>query len=83
MDIVQPLMGEVLIHGVHDGDFLVQDHIRIIGDTVGDNVLALEQVYLVVVYAYIFDVVGDGHSAAPHFVLIYGCIIHKAYPIVQ
>ena len=65
LDIVQPLMGKILVHGVHDGDLLVQNGVRVVGHAVGDDVLSFKQVYLMVVYADVFDVVGDGHKWLP------------------
>ena len=62
LDIVQPLMGEAGIHGIHNGDLLVQDHIRIVGHAVGHHILALEQIHLVVVNANIFNIIGNKHK---------------------
>ena len=63
LDIVEPLMGEIGVHGVHHRDFLVQDYVRIIGHAVWHLVLAFEKIHLVVVYAYIFDGIGHFHSS--------------------
>ena len=65
LDVIQPLVGEVLVHGVHDGDLLVDDGIGIVGHAVGYDVLTLEEVHLVVVNADLLDVVGDMHSHSP------------------
>ena len=51
--IAQPLSGLGCVDGVHNGDLLVQDHIRVIGHAVGHNILTLKQVYLMVIGAYI------------------------------
>ena len=56
LQIVQPLVGEMLVHGVHDGHLLVQDQIGVVAHAVGDLVLALEQVHLVIVYADVQDI---------------------------
>ena len=61
-DVVQPLVGEVAVHGVHDGHLFVQNDIRVVGHAVGHHILALKQVHLVVVDADVTDIVGNGHS---------------------
>lgn len=63
--IIQPFMLKMLIHRVHHGDFLVQDHIGIIGHSVGHGILALKQVYLMIVHACIANIVRNGHKPLP------------------
>ena len=65
LQIVQPLVGEIPIHGVHNGDLLVQNHIGIVGHAVGNHILSLEQVYLMVVNAHIADILGNCHRYSP------------------
>ena len=60
--VLQPLVGKMAVHGVHDGDLLIQDHVGIVGNAVGNGVLALEEVHAVVVDADIANVVGNKHS---------------------
>ena len=43
-DVFKPLIGKMLVHGIHDGDFLVQDGIRIVCHTVGYGILALKKI---------------------------------------
>ena len=57
----EPLPGEVLVHGVHDGDFPVQDQVGVVGHTQRHLVLALEEVDLVVVDANVADVPCNCH----------------------
>ena len=57
--VVQPFMGKMDVHRVHYGDLLIQDHIGIIGHSVGNNVLSFKKVHLMVVDAYIADRVGN------------------------
>ena len=64
-ELAQPLLAEVLIHGVHDGNLLVQDDVGIVGHAVGDHILALEQVHLMVVDADVADVIGNKHLGIP------------------
>ena len=59
--ISKPLLAEVLVYGVHDSDLLVEDHIRVVSHSSGNNVLSLEQVYLVIIYANIFDIICYSH----------------------
>ena len=53
------------VHRVHHGDLIVQDHIGIIGHSVGDGILALKQVYLMIVYACVANIVRNGHKLLP------------------
>ena len=62
LDIVEPLVGEVLVDRIHDGDLVVEDHIGVVGHSVGDFILSFEQIDFMVVDAYIFDCVGDFHK---------------------
>jgi hypothetical protein len=55
-------MGEACIHRVHNGDLLIHNDIGIIRHAVGHYILTLEQVHLMVIDAYIFDIVGNEHS---------------------
>ena len=60
--ILQPLLTEILIYGVHNGDLVVNNCVRIISHAVGYHILALEQVHLVIVHTDVFDIFGNGHS---------------------
>ena len=81
LQIVQPLVGEILIHRVHDGDLLVQDHIRIVGHAVGDHILALKQINLMVVDADVSNIVGNKHSNLSLWCFVYDYIIY-IFPIL-
>ena len=61
-DVAQPLLAEVLVHGVHDGHLLVENDVGIIAHAVGDHILTLEQVHLMVVDADIADIIGNEHA---------------------
>ena len=56
LQVVQPLVGEMLVHGVHDGHLFIQDNIGVVAHAVGHLILALEQVHLMVVDAYVQDI---------------------------
>ena len=58
LDIVQPLVGEVLVHGVEHADLFVQHDVGIVAHAVGHDVLALKQIDGMVVHADIDDVFG-------------------------
>ena len=49
--VFKPLFSEMLVHGVHNGDFLIANHVRIVRHSVFYLILTLEKVYVVVVYA--------------------------------
>ena len=55
-------MGEVLVHSIHNGDLLIQDHIGIVGHAAGHPVLPLKQVHLMIVNTYIANIVCDEHN---------------------
>ena len=65
LDVVQPLVGEVPVNGVHNGNLLVQNDVGVVGHAVGHHILALKQVNLVVVDAHIADIVGNLHTCSP------------------
>ena len=61
-EVVEPLVAEAGVDGVHDGGLAVEDGVGIVGHAVGDVVLALEQVDGVVVDADVQDVFGNVHG---------------------
>ncbi len=69
-EIVQPLMLEVDVDRVHDGDLLIVDHVGIVGHSVGDRVLALKQIHLVVVDTDVFDVFCNLHRKCSFLIRI-------------
>ena len=70
LDVVQPFVGKILVHGVHDGDLVIHNGVGIVGHTVGDHILPLEQVDLVVIDTDVADILGNGHSALSLCILI-------------
>ena len=54
-------MGEMLIHGIHHRDLLIQNHIGIIGHTVGNHILAFKKVNLMIVDTHIADIFRNFH----------------------
>ena len=57
----QPLLAEVGVHRVHDGDLLVQNDVGVVGHAQRHVVLPLKQRHLMVVDADIADIVADKH----------------------
>ena len=69
--VVQPFMGKIDIHRVHDSDLLVQDHIGIIRHAVRNHILSFKQVYLMVVDTHIADAFCNvWHRKKPPFFLV-------------
>ena len=62
LDIIKPLMSKICIYSVHNCYFFIKNNIRIIGHSVWNFILSFEKVYLVIVYAYIFDGICYFHS---------------------
>ena len=58
-NVFQPLLPEVLIHGVHHGYLLIQNHIGIVRHAIGHHILSLEQIHLMVVHADIANIIGN------------------------
>ena len=62
LDVVEPLVAEARVDGVHHGDAFVDDGVGVVGHAARNAVLALEEVDVVVVDADVADVVGNGHG---------------------
>ena len=58
LHIVQPFVGEMLVHGVEHADLFVQHDVGIVAHAVGHDVLALKQIDGMVVHADVDDVFG-------------------------
>ena len=56
LQLLQPLILFAGIDRVHDGHFVVNDEIGIVGDPFGNLVLALKEIQVVIVYSDIVDV---------------------------
>ena len=65
LQIIEPFMCKISIYRIHNSHFLIQDHVGIIGHAVWNFILSLEKVYLMVVYACIFDGICDFHMISP------------------
>ena len=76
-DIVQPLMGKMDIHGVHDCDLLIVDHIGIVGHSAWHYVLTLKEIHLMVIHTNVFDSFSDIHCYLFSF-LILGNIVESS-----
>ena len=57
LEVAQPLVHKVAVDAVHDGNLLVNEDVGGVGHAVGHDVLALEEVELVVVHANVKDAV--------------------------
>ena len=55
-NVLQPLVLKMGIHRVHYGNFIVQNHIGVVGHSVGNHILPLKQIHLVVVDSHIADI---------------------------
>ena len=67
LELAEPLVGEIGAHAVHDRDLLVHDDIGVVCHAVGHDVLALEEVELMVVHADVVDAVRDALHGYPPF----------------
>ena len=57
LEVVQPFVGIVCIHGIQNSDLIVQNDVGIIGHAVGNNILTLKQIHLVIVDSNVFDII--------------------------
>ena len=78
--IIQPLMREVNVHGVHNRNLLIHDDIGVVSHTVRYDILSLKKVHLVVIDPHISDVVCYSHF----ILLLFGLSgIHFLLPIKE
>ena len=62
VEVAQPLPHKVAVDGVHDGNLLAHNDVGVVRHAVlADVVLPLEEVYVVVVHAYVGNVLGNLH----------------------
>ena len=69
LDIIQPLVGESAVYGIHDGDFFIQDRIGVIGDAIRHFILSFKQIDFPVADSDIADVTCDIHCLLLHVIL--------------
>ena len=65
LDVVQPFMGEILVHRIHDRDLFVQNHVGIVGHAIGNPVLTLKQVHLMIIDTHIANIIRNVHNPSP------------------
>ena len=57
----QPFFCEVCIYSIHNCDLFIFDHVGVVGHSVWYYILSLKQIYLMVVYTYIINIISDFH----------------------
>ena len=62
LEVIEPLLAEMLIDGVHDRDLFVDDGIGIVRHTVGNDILSLKKIDIMIVDADILDIIGNKHG---------------------
>ena len=70
LEIVKPFVGKMSVYGVKNRDLLVDYNVRIIRHSVRNDVLPLKQIDVVIVHAYINNVLCDVHFLPPLVLLI-------------
>ena len=55
-------MGKSGVYCIHNRNFLIFYHIRIVSHSIGNYVLSLKKVYIMVIYSYIENVIGNLHG---------------------
>ena len=80
--VVQPLVGEADIHRIHDGDLLIHDHIGVISHAVRYDVLPLEKIYVMIIDAYISDIICncDCHDNSSVLYYLFTSLYSKTVP---
>ena len=61
LNVIEPLVCECGINGIHNSNLFIDDGIRIIRHAVGNDILTLKKIDVVVVYANILDVICNFH----------------------
>ena len=67
-DIVEPLMGEIHVHSVHNRNLVIKDYVGIIRHPVWNRILSLKQVDDMVINANIADI-SNVHLTAPFTIM--------------
>ena len=62
LEVIEPLLAEMLIDGIHDRDLFVDDGIGIVRHTVGNDILSLKKIDIMIVDADILDIIGNKHG---------------------
>ena len=71
-DVLEPLIAEIHVHRVPDGDFVTWNQIGVVGHPQRNNILPLKKINLMVIHADIPDVSTNRHV---HFRLHMSAII--------
>ena len=59
--LCKPFICKILIHRIHNGNFLIHDHIRIICHAIWHNILSLKQIDLMVIHTDILNIICNCH----------------------
>ena len=73
-DVAKPDIRIAGVHGIHNGDLLVQDHIGIICHAVRHHILPFKKIKVMVVDTCILNGIGNCHTAA-FFLFIAGIVL--------
>ena len=60
-NVCKPLLAKTCVHRVEHSNFAIHNHIGIVRHSVFNNVLTFKQIYIVVIYANILDILSDIH----------------------
>ena len=60
--IIEPFMTKTCVNRIHNGNFIINDNIRIICHSVFNNVLTLKKVDIMVINTNVFNVLCNIHS---------------------
>ena len=75
--ICEPLFAEAGVHCVHDSDLLVHNDIGVVCHSVGYDILSLEQIDLMIVNAYVFDVVCYFHLSFSYRQFLFSILLSE------
>ena len=88
LDTRQPLFCKPAIYGIHNRDFFITDHIRIVCHAIRNNILPLKQIHVMIIYAYINNVLCNFHCNTLHISCSFrtahvhlSFVIHRLYNI--
>ena len=63
--VIQPLMGKILIHRIHNCYFFIPDHIGVVAHPIGNRILPLKQINLMIIDACINNIICNIHRFCP------------------
>ena len=59
--IIQPFVSKSCIYRIHNSNFFILDHVRIVSHPIRNHILSLKKIYLMVIYTHVKNVIRNLH----------------------